>query len=55
MLLLQPEIYEPESYSDNLGHSTEISYGEIVGSLFGVLPVAIKILPHSVRLRIMAM
>lgn len=55
MLLSQPEIYEPESSLDNLGHSTEIAYGEIVESLFGVLPVAIKILHHSVRLCIMAM
>lgn len=54
-MLFQPEIYEPESYSDNLGHSTEISYGEIVEFLFGFLPAAIKILHHSVRLCIMAM
>lgn len=55
MLLFQPQIYEPEPSLNNLGHSAEISCGKIVESLFGFLPVAIKILCHSVKLCIIAM
>lgn len=55
MLLSQTQIYEPESSLDNSGHSSEISCGERVESLSGSLPVAIKILYHSVRLCITVM
>lgn len=55
MLLFQPQIYEPESYLDNSGHSTEISCGEILEYVLGFLPVAIKILYHSLRLCIIVM
>ena len=54
-MLFQPQIYEPESYVNTVGHYTAVSCGEIVESLFGLLPGAIKILYHSLRLCIIAM